>query len=35
MYGLDWSVLVLGPMQGYCEDGNKPSGSIEWWEVLE
>jgi hypothetical protein len=22
-------------VEGYCEDGNEPSGSIKYWEVLE
>jgi hypothetical protein len=24
-----------GPMEGSCEHGNKPPGSIKFWEVLE
>jgi hypothetical protein len=24
-----------GPMEGSCEGGNEPSGSIKCWEVLE
>jgi hypothetical protein len=25
----------LGPVEGSCERGNKPSGSIKCWDVLE
>jgi hypothetical protein len=27
--------LRIGTMEGSCEHGNEPSGSIKWWEVLE
>jgi hypothetical protein len=30
LYGLDWIDL-----EGSCEHGNEPSGSIKCWEVLE
>jgi hypothetical protein len=33
--GLDWSGLEYGPVEGCCEHGNKPSGSLKCWEVLE
>jgi hypothetical protein len=29
--GMDWIDLV----QGFCEHGNEPSGSIKCWEILE
>jgi hypothetical protein len=32
-YGLGGS--GLGPVEGSCEHGNEPSGSIKCWEVLE
>jgi hypothetical protein len=32
-YGLDRS--DLGSVEGSCEHGNEPSGSINCWEVLE
>jgi hypothetical protein len=25
----------MGPVEGSCEHGNEPSGSIKCWEVLE
>jgi hypothetical protein len=31
--GLSW--LRIGPVEGSCEHGNEPSGSIKCWEVLE
>jgi hypothetical protein len=31
--GLIW--LRIGPVEGSCEHGIEPSGSIECWEVLE
>jgi hypothetical protein len=34
-YGLDRSDSGWGPVEGSCELGNKPSGSIKYWEVLE
>jgi hypothetical protein len=34
-YGLDWSGSEYGPVEGSCEHGNEPSGSIKCWEVLE
>jgi hypothetical protein len=27
--------LRIGPVEGSCEHGNEPSGSIKCWEVLE
>jgi hypothetical protein len=35
LYGLDWSGAGLGPVEGTCEHGNEPSGSIKCWEILE
>jgi hypothetical protein len=35
LYGLDSSVSGQGPMVGSCEHGNKLSGSIKFWEILE
>jgi hypothetical protein len=34
-YGLDWLGSGQGPVEGSCEHGNEPSGSIKFWEVLE
>jgi hypothetical protein len=33
--GLDRSGSGYGPVEGSCEHGNEPSGSIKCWEVLE
>jgi hypothetical protein len=33
--GLDWSGSGEGPVEGACEHGNEPSGSIKCWEILE
>jgi hypothetical protein len=35
--GIDWIELAedKGPVEGSCELGNEPSGSIKCWEVLE
>jgi hypothetical protein len=33
--GMDWIDLDQGPVEGSCEHGNKPMGSIKCWEVLE
>jgi hypothetical protein len=35
--GVDWVDLVQdkGPLEGSCEHGDEPSGSIKCWEVLE
>jgi hypothetical protein len=27
--------LEIGPREGSCEQGDEPSGSIKFWEVLE
>jgi hypothetical protein len=27
--------LAIGPLEGSCEHGNEPSGSIKFWEVLQ
>jgi hypothetical protein len=34
-YGLDRSGSGQGPVEGSCEHGNGPSGSIICWEFLE
>jgi hypothetical protein len=34
-YGLDRSGSEKDPVEGSCEHGNEPSGSIKYWEVLE
>jgi hypothetical protein len=34
-YGLDSIGSGLGPVAGFCEHGNEPSGSIKCWEILE
>jgi hypothetical protein len=31
---MDWICLRIGPVEGCCEHGNEPSGSIRFWEVL-
>jgi hypothetical protein len=33
LIGLSW--LRIGPVEGSCEHGNKHSGSIKCWKVLE
>jgi hypothetical protein len=33
--GLDSSGSGQGSVEGSCEHGNKPSGSIEFWKILE
>jgi hypothetical protein len=33
--GLDWSGSREGPVEGSCEHGNKPSGSLKCLEILE
>jgi hypothetical protein len=35
--GMDWIDLAQDrdPVEGSCEHGNEPSGSIKCWEVLE
>jgi hypothetical protein len=35
LYGLDRSGSGWGPVEGSCEHGNEPMGSINYWEVLE
>jgi hypothetical protein len=34
-YGLNSSVSGQKQVEGSCEHGNKPSGSIKCWEILE
>jgi hypothetical protein len=34
-YGLDQSGSGYRPVDGYCEHGNEPSVSINYWEVLK
>jgi hypothetical protein len=34
-YGLARSGSGWGPVEGSCERGNEPSGSVKRWEVLE
>jgi hypothetical protein len=34
-YGLDRCGSGQGPVEGSCEHGDEPSGSINCWEVLE
>jgi hypothetical protein len=33
--GLDQSGSEYGPVEGSCEHGREPSGSVKYWEVLE
>jgi hypothetical protein len=35
MVGIGSIWLRMGPVEGSCEGGNKLSGSIKRWEVLE
>jgi hypothetical protein len=35
VYGLDSPVSRQGPVAGFCEHGNEPSGSINYLEILE
>jgi hypothetical protein len=32
---IDLGETGWGPVEGSCEHGNEPSGSIKFWEVLE
>jgi hypothetical protein len=32
---VNWSGSGLGPVEGSCEHGDEPSGSIEYWNILE
>jgi hypothetical protein len=34
-YGMDLSGSGYGPVEGSCEHGKEPSGSIKCWGVLE
>jgi hypothetical protein len=36
-YGMDWTELAQewGLVEGSCEHGNEPSGSIKCWKTLE
>jgi hypothetical protein len=34
-YELNLSGAGQGPVEGYCEHGNEPSGSIKCWEIFE
>jgi hypothetical protein len=34
-YVLDWSGSGYRPVEGSCEFGIEPSGSIKCWEVLQ
>jgi hypothetical protein len=33
--GLDWSVSGQGQVEGSCERGNEPSGSLKFWETMD
>jgi hypothetical protein len=33
--GMDWPGSGQGPVEGSCEHGNEPLGSIKCWQVLE
>jgi hypothetical protein len=35
--GMDWIDLTQDtkPVEGYCENGDEPSGSLKCWEVSE
>jgi hypothetical protein len=32
---MDLREIEMGPVEGSCEHGNEPSGSVKCWEVLE
>jgi hypothetical protein len=34
-YGLDRSGSGYGPVEGSCEYGNEPTGSIKFWDIPE
>jgi hypothetical protein len=34
-YRLDWYGSGQGPVEGPCEHGNEPSGSIKYWEAAQ
>jgi hypothetical protein len=34
-YGLYWPGSGFGLVEGSCEHGNRPLGSIKFWEILE
>jgi hypothetical protein len=34
-YGVDSSFPGYGPVAGYCEHDNEPSGSIKYWEIFK
>jgi hypothetical protein len=33
--GVGWIDLAQGPVEGSCEHGNEPLGSMKCWEILE
>jgi hypothetical protein len=33
--GMDRSASGQGQLESFCEHGNKPSGTIKCWEILE
>jgi hypothetical protein len=34
-YGMNSSGSGQGPVEGFCEHGNEPCGSVKCWEILE
>jgi hypothetical protein len=32
---MDYSASRQGLLEGYFENGNEPSPSVKWWEILE
>jgi hypothetical protein len=34
-YKIDWSGLEQEQVEGPCEHGNEPSGSVECWEIRD
>jgi hypothetical protein len=36
MVGIRFFIIIIFflPLEGSCEHGDEPSGSIKWWEVL-
>jgi hypothetical protein len=35
LYGLNLSCSGYGSVEGSCEHGKEPSGSIKFWEIVE
>jgi hypothetical protein len=33
--GVGWIDMFQGPVEGSCEHGTEPPGSIKYWKILE